>query len=260
MNILTFDIEDWFHTHENRKQYSGHIWDKLPSKVEANTRRILDMLEKRDLKATFFILGWVAKKHPRLVRDIRSKGHEIAAHSYWHHNPRLLKKADFEKDVRLCLDVLEDVTGEKVIAYRAPGFNIGAEDRWAFEILAANGIRIDSSVKLNKKPGKIPYTIKVNDGEIIELPQITTRVGIPFSGGGFFRAIPGPLLNFLFNKDEYHLLYFHPRDFDPENPKTNLFSFYRNMMNTVNTGGCMQKLENFLDHNKTGTLYEAAGI
>ena len=112
MHILTFDIEDWFHTHQYRYQYSGHIWETLPPKVEENTGRILDLLERLGLKATFFVLGWVADRHPGLVKTIQAKGHAIGAHSYWHHNPRLLSEKDFEKDVKHCLAILENITGE----------------------------------------------------------------------------------------------------------------------------------------------------
>jgi polysaccharide deacetylase family protein (PEP-CTERM system associated) len=258
LTILTFDIEDWFHTHQNRQQYSGHIWEQLPSKVVENTDRVLDVLEKNGLKATFFILGWVAKHHPELVKKIRSEGHEVGAHSFWYHNPHLITHSDFEKDLKLCLNVLQDITGEKVKAFRAPGFNLNFNDHWAFEILFANGITIDSSVKIKNPAEKIPVILESEKYKIMEFPQLTTGIGLPFSGGGFFRAIPAPVLNYLFKRHDYHLLYFHPRDFDPENPSTNLFSFLRNRLNTYNTAKCMDKLEIFLQEHKTVTLCEAA--
>ena len=258
MHILTFDIEDWFHTHQYRHQYSGHVWETLPSKVEENTGRILDLLERLELKATFFILGWVADHHPGLIKKIYSKGHKIGAHSYWHHNPHLLSEKDFEKDVKHCLTVLEGITGEKVTAYRAPGFNLHLKDNRAFEILAAYGIRLDSSVQLWRSPDHIPITIKTSREEIIEFPLITSRFGFPYTGGGYFRALPVPVFNDLFKQQEYHLLYFHPRDFDPENPATNLFSFSRNQLNRLNTDKCLARLEFILKGHKTCSLHEAA--
>ena len=258
MNILTFDIEDWFHTHENRQRYSGYIWDKLPSKVIGNTNRILEMLEKRELKATFFILGWVAQKHPELIREIHSKGHEIGAHSFWHHNPHRITLSDFENDLKRCLSVIQDITGEKVRAYRAPGFNLGLKDQKAFDILAAQGIEVDSSIQLRLPPGKIPPLIPTSSKPVVEFPLITSVWGIPYSGGGYFRTLPFPLVKQLFRKQEYHLLYFHPRDFDPDYPDTNLFSFLRNQMNQWNTSRCMGRLEEILTQYQTGTLLEAA--
>lgn len=257
MNILTFDIEDWFHTHQNRKDYSGHIWEKLPSRIEVNTDRILAMLEELDLKATFFVLGWVAEHHPKLVKRIHTKGHEIAAHSNWHHNPQLLSPENFEKDLVLCLAHLQDACGEKVIAYRAPGFNLNLKDKWAFEILANNGISIDSSVELRNAPSSLPLFIETGGEQILEFPLLKTRFGFPYSGGGYFRLIPPVLLNHFFKDQKYRLLYFHPRDFDPDNPYTNLFSLFRNTLNKINTGVCMDKLKDILKQMDTITMGQA---
>jgi len=257
MNILTFDIEDWFHTHQNRQDYSGHIWKDLPSKVEFNTGRILDMLGEHDLKATFFVLGWVGEHYPDLVKQIHSQGHEIAAHSHWHHNPQFLSPESFEKDVKLCLSTLQNIIGEKITAYRAPGFNLKINDKWAFEILLANGIEVDSSVELWKIPKNIPVIIETPENKILEFPLIRSTFGIPYSGGGYFRALPQSYINYLIKKHEYNLLYFHPRDFDSENPYTNLFSFFRNWLNRLNTGKCKNNLNTILLNNKTHTLKQA---
>jgi len=258
MNILTFDIEDWFHTHQNRQQYSGHIWNDLPSKVEANTERILEMLSELDIKATFFVLGWVAEHHPKLIKKIYSEGHEIAAHSHWHHSPRFLTPESFEKDLKLCLLTLEDITGDKITAYRAPGFNLKLKDKWAFEILAENGINVDSSIQLRQYQKAGPFVINIGDKEIIEFPLVTTSFGLPYSGGGYFRALPQSLLNYFFSIHKYNLLYFHPRDFDSDNPYTNLFSLFRNWLNTLNTEKCMDSLKTILLQYETYTISQAA--
>ena len=258
INILTFDIEDWFHTHQYRHQYNARVWDKLPSKVEDNTDRILDMLEKQGRKATFFVLGWVARRHAPLIRKIYSKGHDIGAHSYWHQSPQRLSKEDFEKDLKNCLDVLENITGEKVTAYRAPGFNLHLKDKMAFEILSGNGIKLDSSVQLWPSSRQIPITIKTSQNEIIEFPLITSPLGFPYTGGGYFRAYPTPVFNYLFKQQNYHLFYFHPRDFDPDNPSSNLFSVSRNLLNRLNTGKSLKHLDQILRNIKTCTLQEAS--
>ncbi len=254
MNILTFDIEDWFHTHKDRQYYSGHIWKELPSRIEYNTDRILSMLEELDIKATFFVLGWVAEHHPKLVKRIYNKGHEIAAHSYWHHNATLIKPEDFQKDLIRCVARLGDVTGEPVKIYRAPGFSLRIKNQWAFEILASNGIIADSSVQIRKGKINSPFIIKTEEQEIVEFPLITTSFGLPYTGGGYFRAIPPKLISHFFNNDNYKLLYFHPRDVDKDNPYSNLFSLFRNWLNKLNTGKCIDKLVPILKQKPVYTI------
>ena len=257
MNILTFDIEDWFHTHENRKYLSGHVWKELPARVDFNTERILDLLDELELKATFFVLGWVAEHHPEIVKRIQSKGHEIASHSYWHHNARLLSPEDFEKDLVMSLSQLSDISGEQITTYRAPGFSLRLKDSWAFEIMAANGIKVDSSVQLLSSHNDVPVIIEAGGNQILEFPLIRSALGFPYSGGGYFRAMPRPLFDYLFRGEKYRLLYFHPRDFDPDNPYSNLFSLSRNMMNSINTGVCMYRLKRILKSHDSCTVGEA---
>ena len=260
MTILTFDIEDWFHTHENRKYYSGHIWDRLPSRVEENTLRLLDVLDSYKRRATFFVLGWVAEQHPGLVKQIHSKGHEIGAHSHWHHNARLLTPEDFEKDLKRNIDSIENIIGEKVIMYRAPGYSLKLKSSWAFEILANNGISIDSSVQLFNSKVDAPFNIKTNNSSILEFPLVKTRFGFPYSGGGYFRALPKSILLDYFNKYEYNLLYLHPRDIDQENPASNIFSTFRNWFNRYNTETSLNKLSLILDSHSSMTMGEAASV
>jgi len=258
MHILTFDIEDWFHTHQNRKHYSGHVWAHLPSRIEENTARILRMLDDLKLKATFFILGWEAAQHPQIVRQIQHQGHEIGAHSHWHHHANLLSPGDFEKDLILCVDTLQDITGEPVICHRAPGFSLRLSDQWAFEILAAHGILYDSSVKLRNTGQNLPLVIETRAGLLTEYPLLETRLGIPFTGGGFFRNLPDEAFNLLFDPPPpYVMYYFHPRDFDPGYPYSNLFSFFRNWLNKRNTDLCLQRLIPVLEKYPTMPLIQA---
>lgn len=261
MTILTFDIEDWFHTHENRQYFSGHVWKELPSRVEVNTIRILDMLDKMNLKATFFILGWVAEYYPELVKSIHTAGHEIGSHSNWHHTATLLSPEDFQKDLVMCLSRLQDIIKEPVTTYRAPGFSLRLKDQWAFEILASNGITVDSSVQLSRNNQNPPLIIEAAGKQIMEFPLLKSAIGIPYSGGGYFRAMPECLHNYLFKselsddgKGSYRLLYFHPRDFDPDNPYSNLFTLHRNWLNGYNTGKNMDRLIKVLKVYDTCTL------
>lgn len=260
MHLLTFDIEDWFHTHENRKHYTGHSWEKLPRRVEPNTHHILNTLDTHNRKATFFILGWIAQQHPALVKEIHARGHEIGSHSYWHHNASLLKPKDFETDLKKSLNTLETITGEKVISHRAPGFSMRLRHHHAFEILASQGITIDSSVQLWHTNHKGPFSIPTSQGTILEFPLLKTKAGFPYTGGGYFRTMPIDMLNKLFTGQKYRLLYFHPRDFDPENPYTNMFSLFRNKLNSINTHKCMSRLEQVLSNYPSHPLNEAAEL
>jgi peptidoglycan-N-acetylglucosamine deacetylase len=257
MNILSFDIEDWFNTHQNRNQHSGDIWDYFPSRVKLNTQIILSTLNELNCKATFFILGWVAKKHPDVVKSIYDQGHEIGAHSYWHHNPNRLHATDFNKDLKLCLSVLSDITGDKVLAYRAPAFSLRMKDQWAFEILADNGIEIDSSVKVRDSSQTLPYIIRTRSSQILEFPLLTTSYLLPYTGGGYFRVLPKRFIQLLFKKEQYRLLYFHPHDFNPNKTYTNLFSPFRNWLNNYNTGSCMDQLKIILQEKPTISIGDA---
>jgi polysaccharide deacetylase family protein (PEP-CTERM system associated) len=260
MNILTFDIEDWFHTHKNRQQFSGYTWKNLPAKVEPNTDKILEMLDELELKATFFVLGWVAKNHPKLIKKIQSRGHEIGSHSYWHHNPHLITESDFEKDLKLSISAIQDVTGKKVTAYRAPGFNLFIKDQWAFDILFENGITVDSSIEVLPSQWKAPFYIEAGKTKILEFPLLFSQYKFPFTGGGYFRTIPLPILKSLFKEQEYHLFYLHPRDFDKDTPTSNMFSFFRNQLNTYNTAICLNKLKSILTDYKTISINQAVNI
>lgn len=260
MNILTFDVEDWFHNHLGRKHYSGHIWDKFPSRVENNTSAILEFLDKLDRKATFFVLGWVAEKHPLLIKQIYNAGHEIGAHSYWHHNARFLTAEDFERDLQLCISRLTDIIGSPVRSYRAPGFTLRFSDTWAFDILSRNGILYDSSVKISGSSSLFPIPTLTDSGVILEFPLLLSKYSFPYSGGGYFRVLPKMLIKALFKNEGYRMLYFHPRDFDHQNPYTNLFSLYRNWLNSYNTGTRINFLYDLIRQRPSYTIEEAAQL
>jgi peptidoglycan/xylan/chitin deacetylase (PgdA/CDA1 family) len=216
------------------------------------------MLDQLNLKATFFILGWVGTHHPNLVKEIKSRGHEIGAHSYWHHNVNLLKPEDFEKDLILCLNQLQEITGDKVTSYRAPGYSLRIKDQWAFEILATHGIQIDSSVDMIDNGIAPPMVIKTNNSSIIEFPMLRTSYGLPYTGGGYFRLLPSSIIRYLFKGDNYRLLYFHPRDFATNKPYFNMFSVFRNWLDSYNTSECKAKLMPILREKPTLTLGQAA--
>lgn len=258
MRILTFDIEDWFHLLDHSETESIDSWDGFESRITANVEYILEQLFIRGQKATFFILGWVAEKYPPLVRLISEQGHQIGTHSYAH---SLVYKQDpyqFQQDITRSLSVIEDCIGIKVDSYRAPGFSITETETWALDILAQNGIIYDSSIfPAPRSHGGFssfefsqPVKISTSHNEIKEFPlNYQTFLGkrFVFSGGGYFRITPTLVLEYLFRRNEYLMTYFHPRDFDSNQPIVPNLNLTRKFKSYVGLSGAKSKFERILD-------------
>ena len=227
MNILTFDIEEWFHILETAETENPDKWDNFETRIYKNTDRILDALEGSGSKATFFIVGWIAKKYPDIVKKISEK-YEIGSHTGIHRPVWAQNRNDFKDDVRKTVRLLEDISGKKVLSFRAPGFSIRHSELWAFDILADEGIVYDSSVFPGAHAhGGIPnapfspFKIKCHSGTIKEFPISVKRIlgkNIIFSGGGYFRITPYPLVKKWMKQSDYNISYIHPRDMDPSQP------------------------------------------
>lgn len=257
MNILTFDIEDWFHILDNASTKSEENWSNYTSRMDQNMEKIFQLLDRHQQKATFFILGWVAEKHPQFVQQIADNGFEIASHSYSHQLVYEQNKAAFKEDLKRSIRTLEDITGKKVNTYRAPGFSITEETRWAFESLIEEGITTDSSIFPSKRGhggypsyGSAEPSIIDIDGHLIkEFPINTTKFlgkDIIFSGGGYFRLAPYSLINQWTRKSPYVMTYFHPRDFDPDQPMLKDLALHRKFKSYVGLRGCQRKLDKWL--------------
>ncbi len=229
MNILTFDIEEWFHILDHPATRTEKQWGNFPSRIHSNMERILSVLEAQELKATFFCLGWIAQKYPEVIRQISDAGFEIASHSSTHQLVYEQNRSEFRDDLKRSIQVLEDATGKKVSTYRAPGFSITSSEKWAFEVMAELGIDTDCSIfPASRGHGGFsefgyaqPCTISYNGIELKEFPINTHRFlgkDIIFSGGGFFRILPYPLIRKMMKSSTYVMTYFHPRDFDPGQP------------------------------------------
>lgn len=237
MHILSFDIEDWYLSYHST-QLPPTKWPSMESRTERNTRAILSFLEEQQLKATFFMLGYEARQNPALLRDIRNAGHDIGFHSMWHVPLFATNAGAFESDLREGLALLEDVLGEKVVLYRAPMFSLDRRAPWAPEVLAANGIRISSSVHTgigfagNRLP-ETPFIWHTPSGKLLEFPMPARHFGrlvLRVTGSGYFRALPGCYLRAHVRNRKYNMFYFHPRDFDPAVPNSTLLPTYRNLM------------------------------
>ena len=258
MNILTFDIEEWFHILDNDSTKSEKEWSNFEYRLDSNMDRIFEMLDRKDQKATFFVLGWVAREFPHIVKKIHELGFEIATHSDKHQLAYNQTRKEFAADLDFSIKSIEDLTGVKVRTYRAPGFSIKDENKWAFEELAKQGIEIDCSVFPAKRSHggferyghSEPSVININDVSIKELPiNLFSLLGkkVIFSGGGYFRLLPYPLIKQMMSKSDYVMTYFHPRDFDKDQPVIGDLSLVRKFKSYYGLGNAFSKLERLID-------------
>ena len=234
-NILTVDVEDYFHPTEVQRTVDPSRWDSFPSRVEEATSIVLDLLDAAGVKATFFILGWVAQRRPRLVRRIAGAGHELGCHSFSHALVFRLSPQEFRRDTTLAIDAISQAAGVRPRAYRAPRFSITARSWWALEILAECGFQADSSIYPVRHdrygiPGHpfFPHRIQTPSGAILEVPPASVPLGAnhnaPAGGGAYLRLLPRSylaaairLLNGVHRAPA--CLYVHPWEFDPDQPR-----------------------------------------
>ncbi|MBN2709961.1 MAG: polysaccharide deacetylase family protein [Calditrichaceae bacterium] len=257
MNILTFDIEEWFHLLDNESTKTSYEWSRYESRINKNIDIIFKLLERTNTKATFFCLGWIVKKYTDVIRKITDSGYEIGSHTQMHQLIYEQTPVSFSNDLSCSIKSIEDLTGKKVKYFRAPGFSIREDNKWAFEIIAEHGIEIDCSVfptfrahgGLPSYKDPVPSIIKYNGIELKELPINYVSVlgqSIIYSGGGYFRMIPYPLIKKLTMKSDYVMSYLHPRDFDPDQPVIKELSLARRFKSYVGLKGAEKKLEKWL--------------
>lgn len=271
MNILTFDIEEWFHILDNHYTRTEKQWSGYEVRIQQNVAKILDLLDEVDLKATFFCLGWISKKHPDVIKEIQKRGHEIGCHSDDHQLVYEQEPATFKKDLTDSLSRIEDIIGSKVRLYRAPGFSITMNSLWAYEILAECGIEVDCSIFPAKRGhGGIadfkhqePHLIRVNGNSIKEFPiNIMSIIGknLIFSGGGYFRLLPYWIIKQLMENSTYVMTYFHPRDFDPEQPIISGLNLVRRFKCYYGLSSAYSKFERLLSDFEFVDLSTAEGM
>lgn len=231
-NALTIDVEDYFQVEAFASVVDRSAWDGFASRVEPSTGRILDLLDRAGVKATFFTLGWVADRHPTVVRRIVAAGHELASHGYWHRRVSTQSAAEFAEDIRHAKQVLEDVGGQPIRGYRAPTFSITRATPWAFEILEAEGHRYSSSLfpvrhDLYGDPDAPRDAFRPGKGALWEIPMTTVRLfgrNFPCAGGGYFRLMPygafrALLRRFHAAEERPGMFYLHPWEVDPGQPR-----------------------------------------
>lgn len=252
MNILTFDIEDWY----NHDDYSRDFaWEKHEVRIYEGTEKILSVLDQRQLKGTFFCVGWIAEHHPKVIRWIAERGHHIGCHSYQHELASRFTPEEFKNDTYKAKCLIEDVAGIEVNAFRVPSFSITTNNLWAFDVLAELGFKYDSSVfPSTHEFGGIPSfeakptLLQTHNGNLKEFPISLGRMlgrEFVYSGGGYFRVMPYGMLKKWTKEDDYVMSYFHPSDFDPDQPQMPQLSWMRQFKNRVGLKGSYKKFQRY---------------
>ena len=234
-NALTVDVEEYFHPSEVQPYIDSHQWCLLPSRVGLQTDRILDLFDRYSVKATFFVLGWVAEHHPDVARRIAARGHEIACHSYAHRLVYTMTPGEFRDDTRRAVAAIEDACGVTTTAYRAPSYSITPESLWALDILAELGFRFDSSIYPITHdrygiPGFSRHALSCGtpSGAITEIPVGTVMLPnssvAPIGGGGYLRLLPyrytaAGIRRVNRTESAPVCVYFHPWEIDPDQPR-----------------------------------------
>jgi polysaccharide deacetylase family protein (PEP-CTERM system associated) len=249
-NAFTVDVEDYFQVSALAPQIDRSTWDERPCRIERNVGRLLELLERHEARATFFTLGWIAKRYPQLVREIVAGGHELASHGFGHQRAIDQSVSEFRQDVRQSKRLLEDIAAHPVHGYRAPSFSIGYTNPWAFDVLVEEGYRYSSSVYPVKHDHygmpdapRFPYQARPH---LLEIPLTTTRWfgrNLPAGGGGYFRLAPYGLSRWALRRvnrldRQPAIFYMHPWEIDPGQPRipgTSLKTRFRHYINLQRT-------------------------
>lgn len=259
INAITIDVEDYYHVSAFEAFATAKGWDSFESRVENNTGLLLDLLDELQSQATFFVLGWVAERHPKLVKAIADRGHEVASHGYSHKRVYTQTPEVFREETLASKKLLEDTSGQAVQGYRAASYSITEKSLWALDILIEAGFSYDSSIfpvwhDLYGIPdaNRFSHIIKRDSGTIREYPLSTLRfrnMNMPIGGGGYLRLFPYPVTKWAIqhlNQKEKQpaIVYLHPWEVDPEQPRMqgSLLSKFRHYVNLRKTEGTLRKL------------------
>jgi len=270
-HFFTVDVEEHFQVSAFERTVDRADWDRLESRVARNVDVLLELLARHDARGTFFVLGWIAERHPGVVQAIAGAGHEVASHGQDHRRVTHQTPDEFRASVRQSKAVLEDLTGTPVLGFRAPSFSIVPGGEWAFDILIEEGYRYDSSLFPIRRPGGYGYPSALRDphwidrpaGRLFELPLTTLRwlgTNLPASGGAYFRIFPYAVTNSAFADCERRgvpgTFYVHPWEVDPSQPRLDVpfSSRLRHYTGLHRTAG---RLDRLLRERAFGTVREA---
>ena len=271
LHAMTVDVEDYFQVAALARAFPPDTWESVPRRVVPNTQRLLELFERRGVKATFFILGWVAEREQSLVREIAAAGHEIACHGYSHQLVYAQTPEVFRQETLRARDVLQDTLGQVVRGYRAASYSITRRSFWALDILAEAGFEWDSSIfpirhdryGVPSSPTR-PYRLVTERGrELVEIPLTTATVfgqRLPAAGGGYFRLYPYFLSRALFStasQEGSSVFYLHPWEVDPEQPRADGITALSRFRHYNNLERCLLRLERLLGDFRFGSMSEA---
>lgn len=250
VNALTVDVEEYFQVSAFAASIDRADWDRLPSRVEQSVDRLLALFDEHGARCTFFTLGWIAERHPEMIRRMVAAGHELGSHGYSHRRATDLTPADFRADVRRTRQILEDVGGVAVAGFRAASFSFDARTSWAHEILAEEGYGYSSSVyPVRHDHYGVPDAPRFayrpqGDRGVPEFPMTTVRLfdrNFPCAGGGYFRLLPYALFRWAISRvnaqdGEPAIFYFHPWEIDPDQPRQHAIGAKTRFRHYVNLG------------------------
>lgn len=269
LNALSVDVEDYFQVSGFAERIAPSQWSAFEPRVERNTQRLLELFERNRVRATFFVLGWIAERFPALVRRIADAGHEIACHGYSHRLIYNQYPAHFHTETRRARQLLEDITGAPVHGYRAASYSITRRSLWALDILAREGFTYDSSVVPAPHdrygiPGSNPqpHVLSTDHGDLVEFPPTTMRfmgTRIPIGGGGYFRLYPYRFTAWALRRANRlagpFMFYLHPWEIDPDQPRIRAHpnAYVRHYLNLHK---CEARIEQLIDDFRFGPVSE----
>lgn len=272
VNAFTVDVEDYFQVSGFERDIAREDWPAFTSRVVANTRTLLDLLERHQVRGTFFVLGWVAERFPELVQLIDARGHEMGSHGYWHRLVYEQSEDEFRADLRESQAAIQKAIGRPARLYRAPSFSVTQRSRWALDVLAEEGFNVDASVfpirhdryGIPNAPTS-PHLIETTAGPIIEFPGSVTKfagVNLPIAGGGYFRLAPYRLAERLLTRINARdkrpfVFYIHPWEIDPAQPRLSAGGRASRWRHYVNLETTAPKLERLLQRFRFSTLSES---
>ena len=256
INSMTVDVEDWYHILDTPSAPALDQWERAESRIERNLPRLLEVFAQEGVQATFFWLGWLAQRHKDLVRRCIEGGHEVASHGYGHVLAYQVGPKAFQDDMVLARKILEDTTGREVVGFRAPGFGITEQARWAFDVIRQTGHRYDASVfPASRSHGGMrqspvaPYVIQTQSGPLMECPMSMVEAAgrrLCLFSGGYLRLAPIAVIRWGIRRlARSHLplvVLVHPREIDVDQPRLNL-SFRRKFKCYVNLKSTMKKIQ-----------------
>jgi len=265
-NAMTIDVEDYFQVSAFAPYITRSEWDNRECRVERNIQTILALLARHHTQATFFTLGWIAERYPQLVRQIVDSGHELASHGYGHQRASDQSPKDFFNDIDSAKKLLEDLSGQRILGYRAPSFSIGKGNLWAYDSLLEAGYSYSSSIypiahDHYGMPDSPRFAYEVRPG-LTEIPITTVRLferNFPSSGGGYFRLLPYPVTRWLIQRvntrdQQPGMFYFHPWEIDPDQPRVAGINHKAKFRHYVNLAHTQARLERLLSDFKWGRV------